>query len=216
MWQKWQEITDSKISIYISIGKFTITVTSNHQTPHSRAITGVRQFWCARSQYSFKPSASGKLSQSTTVPSHCERLSYPWAWCTLYFDWLPQLKSALCLFTLLSASKPRFEKRPVVGNLIKCSWTIHGGLLFILQSILRGWVIDAVLIKLLWNQKMKVTLSANIYWTMMIILHLICMCLIFPLSFFSRYFRIGDFLSFLSQFFEAVKELHKVPFPILI
>ena len=64
-----------QISVYISIGKFTITVTSKHQTPHSRAITGVRQFWCARSQYSFKPSASGKLSQSTTVPSHCEQFS---------------------------------------------------------------------------------------------------------------------------------------------
>ena len=31
------------------------------------------------------------------------------------------LKNALLLFTLLSASKPHFKKRPFIGNRIKCS-----------------------------------------------------------------------------------------------
>ena len=31
--------------------------------------------------------ASGKLHQSTTVSSQCERLSYPCTWSTMDFDW---------------------------------------------------------------------------------------------------------------------------------
>ena len=59
-------------------------------------------------------------------------------------------KSALLLFTLLSASKPHFKKRPVIVNPIKCKKNkfekrpvivntikfkqrTHGGLLVILQ-----------------------------------------------------------------------------------
>ena len=31
--------------------------------------------------------ASGKIFQSTTVSSQCERLYQPWTWRNLYFDW---------------------------------------------------------------------------------------------------------------------------------
>ena len=30
--------------------------------------------------------SSGKLRQYTTVPSHCEKLTYPWTWNFLYFN----------------------------------------------------------------------------------------------------------------------------------
>ena len=51
-------------------------------------------------------------------------------------------KSVLFLFTLLGASKPHFEKIPVIVDPIKCKQTIHEGLLVILQSKSRGRVID--------------------------------------------------------------------------
>ena len=38
--------------------------------------------------------------------------------CILIGDLTP--KSALLLFTLLSASKPYFKKRPIIGNNIEC------------------------------------------------------------------------------------------------
>ena len=51
-------------------------------------------------------------------------------------------KSALLLFTLLIAIKPRFKNRPFVGNHIKCSYMINRVLLISLWSLFWGWVID--------------------------------------------------------------------------
>ena len=48
---------------------------------------------------------SGKLRQSTTEPSQCDFLTYPWAWSSWCFDWRPHFKIALLLFILLRAWK---------------------------------------------------------------------------------------------------------------
>ena len=72
-------------------------------------------------------------------------------------------KSALLLFTLLSASKPHIRKRPVIGNLIKCSQTIQKEVLVILKSILRGRVIDIDSTKIFVILNNKICISAIVY-----------------------------------------------------
>ena len=46
-------------------------------------------------------------------------------------------KSALLLFTILGASKPQYQKRPVFGNRTQCLETVHRGILVILHPILQ-------------------------------------------------------------------------------
>ena len=55
-------------------------------------------------------------------------------------------KSALLMFTLLSARKLHFRNSLFIDNNIKCSYMIHRWLSVILQSILWGWLIQIDLI----------------------------------------------------------------------
>ena len=108
------------IYAYISIETFTIPIISNQRTPNKGAITGVsRSFW-VRSQYILKPWASGKLRQSTNVSSQCDQLYKTGHGILCIFILGLTLKSALLLFTLLSAIKPHFKKLPVIDIRIKC------------------------------------------------------------------------------------------------
>ena len=109
------------------------------------------------------------------------------------------LKSALLLLIILSTRK----------QYTKDYW------LFYSQYREGEWQI-LFLLQLFWNQPSKTTFSAIIYWTMMITVYLICMCLTCNLSFFPHNFWIGDFFHFCHKYFEAVKELHKVTFSISI
>ena len=68
MVKEWHKVP-YPISIYISIVKFMIPVTSKQQTTNSQEKAGVSWLCCVRSQYSFKPPISGKLRESTTVSS---------------------------------------------------------------------------------------------------------------------------------------------------
>ena len=50
---------------------------------------------------------------------------------------------------------------------------------------------------------------AIVYWTMIIILYLVCVFLTCPLSLFSHKFRISDMLSILSQCFRSSQRITK-------
>ena len=73
---------------------------------------------------------------------------------------------------------PHFENHPSIVNLNKCSQTLHGGLLVLLQRKSRGRVINIDFIIFLFNWTTKDTHYAIVYWTMIIILYLIWMFLI--------------------------------------
>ena len=92
-------------------------------------------------------------------------------------------KTTLLLFTLLSESKHQSANLPVIVNRIKWLQTIQGRSLVILQSKLRGWVININFIPILREWTTKCTFYAIVYWTMMIIVYLICMFLICHLSY---------------------------------
>ena len=59
-----------------------------------------------------------------------------------YFIGDPTLKIALLFLTISSASKPHFDKSPVIVNPIICKTLIHKGILVTLQSKPRGVLID--------------------------------------------------------------------------
>ena len=110
------------------------------------------------------------------------------------------MKSALLLPIILSASKGHKDEHWLFySQYCKVEWSI-----FLLSQISWYWT-------------MKHTFSAIIYWYKMIIVHFICMCLICPLSSFSSQFLDRWFFNvYVTIFIEAVKDLHKVPFPIMI
>ena len=65
-------------------------------------------------------------------------------------------KSALVLLTLLSASKPHSKKSPGIFNPKKWKQTIQEGILVIIQSKARGWVINIdfiIIIVILHNKR---------------------------------------------------------------
>ena len=92
------------------------------------------------------------------------------------------LKSALLLVTVLSA----------------CKWYTFGYWIFYSQNSKSEWLV-LILLQILLDWTMKGTFYAIVYWSMMIIVHSICMFLIFLLSLFSRKLWISDLLSFLPQ-----------------
>ena len=109
------------------------------------------------------------------------------------------LKSALLLVIVLSARKQYTDNY----------W------LFYSQYCKGEWLI-LFLLQISRHRTMKVALSTNICWTMMIIVHMICICPICPLSFLLTMFKSAISCHFYHNIFESVKYLHKIPFPISI
>ena len=93
-------------------------------------------------------------------------------------------KRSLLLVTILSASKRYTEDY----------WLLY------IQYREGEWSM-LILLQFSWNWTMKGAFYAIVYWTIMIIVHLICMFLICQLSWFFSQITISDMLSFLSQFF---------------
>ena len=122
-----------------------------------------------------------------------------------------------CLLFEVQAQKTS-EKLLIISHHIKCKM-IHRGLLVIfnLQSKLRGWVNDDFFINIFMRWNKKYTWDAIFHWAMMIIIYVSCCTLKYHVSlFFSRNLKSVIYSYFLSQFNEAVKELHKLWFPIMI
>ena len=126
----------------ISIGKSMIPVASINKIPNSWPILGVRKLWLVISQYILKFLASGTILYPLLYPVSVSDFTIHLhvLLCILIGDITS--KSALLLFTLLSARKPQFKKHLIIRNCIDFSKMIHRGLFVIFQSILWGWVND--------------------------------------------------------------------------
>ena len=124
------------------------------------------------------------------------------------------LQFALVKLTLLCASKPHLEKYPGIVNPIKWEQTIQVGLLVILQSQLRGWVINIDFIITI----VRLNNKRYIFWY--------CIFIYDDIIIFDLYFNFISFIIIIINNFESVischfckkielaKELHIFQFPI--
>ena len=114
--------------------------------------------------------ASGKLRQSTPISSPYEQLYQPWTWYRLYFNCWYHFENWPGIVYHIKERKDYFKNRPVIVDHITCK-KIHGRslVIVIIQSKLRGWVIDIdfIIIFIRWNK--KITLFAIVHWLMMAI-----------------------------------------------
>ena len=130
----------------------------------------------------------------------------------MYFYWWHHFEKNLVIVNSIKCKQTSLWKSPCCFFSLSCKQKIHWLLLVFLQPKLIVWVIGIYFIISFLDRTTEGTFSEIIYWTMMTILNLNCFYYVIY-HYFSQKFRISDLLSFLSQFFEAVRALQKVLFP---
>ena len=122
--------------------RYQISITPTHWTLKDRAILGSADSGEVDIDSDVNFLASGNLRQSTTAPSHCERLPWNWTWCLMYFNRWSHLKNLPGIFLSIPCNKLSLHQRASKVEFIKWKM-IHRRWLIIsvLQSILLHWFI---------------------------------------------------------------------------